>query len=186
MPYQAMPNAGQNLAQTRDQIRSNIADLKASLAINHVDLDLAPETGKHKFLQMPSQGSAPATLANELGLYVKGAGAATRLWLRQQNNGTEVQLSGVDPTSAATGRTFLPGGILLIWSSFDPTSSINVTFPFSGFPTACFQVQLTGAADNNSTFRNGISTGTISSTGFTWEGTVSSHWTPIYYLAIGN
>jgi hypothetical protein len=103
--------------------------------------------------------------------------------------GTQLTVSAYPPVNGLTlgssGRTWLAGGMQMIWGSFNPNSSTIIAFPFSGFPNAVMNIQLTGSASNNSTFRNNLSTGTVSKTGFTWQGTVDSHYTPIYYLAIG-
>jgi len=71
------------------------------------------------------------------------------------------------------------------WGNFNPNISTSVSFPVE-FPHAVFNIQLTGSASNSSTFRNGVSTGSLSKSGFTWQGSIDSHWTPIYWLAIGN
>jgi len=89
------------------------------------------------------------------------------------------------PVASANGYTYLAGGLILQWGNFNPNISTVVTFPIA-FPANVFNIQLTGSASNNSTFRNGVATGTLTNTGFTWQGTVDSHWTPIYYMVIGN
>lgn len=68
MPYNAVPNSGQSLGQTRDQLRNNIQSLKDSLAQNHVDLDNV-NVGKHNFCQYPEQGTPPTTAVNEGATY---------------------------------------------------------------------------------------------------------------------
>ncbi len=75
--------------------------------------------------------------------------------------------------------------MVIQWGKFNPTSSINVSFPIK-FPNAVFNIQLTGSADNNSSFRNAVSTGTLTQNGFTWEGSVNVHVNPVYFVAIGN
>lgn len=109
MPYSAVPNAGQSLGQTRDQIRNNISDLKASLLKNHVDLDQGTDTGKHKFLQLPSipnafAGVIPTTSATEGGVYTKTVNSAPHtavdLFYRRQSDGQEIQV-----TTLVTGTT---------------------------------------------------------------------------------
>lgn len=156
MPFTAVPNSGQTLGGTRDQIRSNISALKASLAVNHVDLDLA-NVGKHKFMQMPSQAAAPATAADELALYVKTP-AGVRLFLRQVSSGTEIQMSGVDPLAASVGYTFLPGGLLMQWGrkSMNLNSSTTITYTVEGgiaFDANPYNIQVSSTASDE-TIRN--------------------------------
>src|SRR5215216_5147198 len=134
MPYQAMPNAGQNLGQTRDQIRNNVQALKDSLAVNHVDLDSSPDTGKHFYVQLTdATSSIPATTSTELAIFNKQVGGTYRLYMRQISSGTQIQMSGIDPyISAPNGYTFLPGGLILAFGSETlgaGSGAYSVTFP---------------------------------------------------------
>ena len=182
MPFVSVPNAGQSLGATRDQVRSNIDALKASLAINHVDLDLA-NVGKHKFMQMPSQAAAPATAADELAFYVKTP-AGVRLFLRQVSSGTEIQMSGVNPLAANDGYTFLPGGLLMQWGRKSVVS--NVVFP-TAFDAEPYSVTFgLNATSSGSSERGVVWVKVLSATGFTW-GTATSNLTINYFswIAIG-
>lgn len=197
MPYQAVPNSGQSLGQTRDQIRNNIAALKTSLAVNHVDLDLA-NTGKHKYVVMPITTPTLPGAASEGVIYTKAGPNGTDIYYSADNGNKEYQITRVKDSSftkfgtssalpSANGNggwTFLPGGLLLQYGSFNPNTSTTVQFPIS-FTSTPFSVTLTGSADNNSTFRAGVSTGTLTNTQFIFEGSISSHWNPIYFVAIG-
>ena len=95
MTYVLLPNSGQTLGQTRSAIRTNFELIQTVFEQNHVDLDQSPD-GKHKFLQMPEQSSAPNTDPNEGGLYCKEVtGIGTQLFFKGENNGTEYQLTSV-------------------------------------------------------------------------------------------
>lgn len=113
MPYVQVPKSGQTLGQTRDQIRENIQALNASLELNHVGLDQGAQTGKHKFVEMPNQGSAPTTIAGESSIYSKVGTSGSQLYLiRDAVAGTETQLTTAAitaPTVATNGVTWLPG-----------------------------------------------------------------------------
>ncbi len=98
---------------------------------------------------------------------------------------TRLTLNSKKPVASANGFSWLPAGLLIQWGSFDPTSSTSVSFPTS-FPNNAFSCILTGEAANNSTYRAGISQGTLTVSGFDFEGTVNPDWNPIYYIAIGN
>lgn len=158
------------------------------MAQNHVAFNDADE-GKHKFLQMPVQASAPTTAASEGGLYVKddGSGVA-QLYFREESNGAERQISGGDV--GTSGKIPLAGGLYLIWNiiAAPAVGNIAVTFPHGGFDTNCFNVTLQALrVDESSSFGNNIyvKDGTVTKTGFTLirgAGTVPN----IYYTALGN
>ena len=65
-----IPQSGDTLGGTRDRIRTNFEEIATVMAENHVAFNNADE-GKHKFLQMPVQASAPATGASEAAFYVQ-------------------------------------------------------------------------------------------------------------------
>jgi tail fiber protein gp53 len=194
MTYVPRPNAsGSTLANTRDQIRTNFELIQDRFEENHVGITGAAGGGKHTFLQMPDQASAPTTAANEGGVYVKAVSGASQLFYRKESNGTEIQITGTDPTAATQGKTFLPGGLVLIWDRITvglATSNLTVTFPFGGFPTACFNVQLTTALNSNATVRMALDstfgTNGITQTQFRTEQTNSASLQALYYIAIGN
>jgi hypothetical protein len=153
-------------------------------------------------LQLAEQGSNP-TRANDTGwLFTKQASSQTELYYEDDRNPalvTQITSAGlpiwkggttggtgvITATVAAAGKIVFPNGLTFIWGTFDPNSSTTVTFAGGGFASTCYNIQLTGSADNNSTFRAGVSTGTVTNTQFVFEGSVSSHWTPIYYFAVG-
>ena len=191
------PPDGSSLGQTKSTIRNNLDGTFQTLAVDHINNNGQPGTqpaGYHSSIHLVPQ----ATITNVTGYAQVYSGTISDGYATDQalfintgsGNLTSQLTSNFTPTKGASvgdsGRTFLPGGITMIWGSFDPTSSTTVTFPFGGFPTVCVNVQLTGSASNNSTFRNNISTGTLAKTGFTWQGTLDSHYRPIFYLAIGN
>ncbi len=147
-----IPVSGESLGSTRDRIRGNFQEIAAVEAINHVAFNTTGK-GKHKFLQMPEQVSAPTTLVNEGGFYTKvGTNPAeTNLFFRGESNGFEYQLTRAIAASTALfstnttypgaqafekgGWTFLPGGLILQYGSVLPgqgTSSSGTTL----FPVA--------------------------------------------------
>lgn len=189
-----MPNAGQSLGATRDQIRNNILDIKNSLAVNHVDLDNGADTGKHlmtNFIEVSLASEKPTTDASEVALYNDNS-TAGQIWLCPPNT-TEgdkaVQLTTGDVTdanfgAADNGWTFLPGNLIYQYG-FKPAvnGNITVTFPLQ-FPTAVYSVQITVVSDDNSTIRSSIlNVSGLASFVITHENT--SHLTGFYWMAIG-
>lgn len=97
MTYTAnIPLTGESLGSTRDRIRTNFQLIDSVLAINHVAFGSSGQ-GKHKFLQMPEQGSPPSTGVNEGGLYTAqdtSSSPQTALFFRNESNGSSIQLTG--------------------------------------------------------------------------------------------
>lgn len=92
----SLPVSGDSLGSTRDRIRTNFQQIATVEAVNHIAFNELGE-GKHKFLQMPIQASAPTTSADEGGLYTKDDSASApkaALFYRNESNGTEIQLTG--------------------------------------------------------------------------------------------
>lgn len=170
MPYTPVPNTGQSLGQTRDQIRNNIGALKSSIAINHVDLDLA-NTGKHTMVQIPSvRAASPGTAAGEVALYTRNVSGVPQLFIQKQSTaaaGADIQLTNAlapavftptfspGVTSSTSFVTFLPGNAFIASGNISGCgSSQQVTFPFT--MSAVYSVQLTrnafGAQPSNRSF----------------------------------
>lgn len=191
------PPDGSSLGQTKTTIRNNLDGTFDTLAVDHINNNGQPGSqpaGYHNSIHLVPQASVTNVsgydqffsktindgYANDQALFLNtGTGNIT-------NQLTSNFLATKGSSVGASGRSFIPGGITLIWGSFNPNVSTTVTFPFGGFPNFCVNIQLTGSASNNSSFRNNISTGSITKTGFTWQGSVDTHFTPIFYLAIGN
>ena len=132
----AIPATGQSLGETRGPILQNFSDINTAFAVNHTSMEDSND-GKHLFLQMPEQTTPfPTTAVDEGALYTKVSTAdtpiATLFW-RQENSGTEIQMTGVDPVSAVSGHTFLPGGLMMQWATETATGgapgSTLITFP---------------------------------------------------------
>lgn len=149
IPFVSVPNAGQSLGATRDQIRNNILDIKNSLAVNHVDLDNAPNTGKHvmtNFVQISAAAQKPTTSATEVALY-NDVATTGQIYICPPNTtqGDKKKLLTAGDISLATfgtnttytgslegGWTFLPGGLLLQYGKVtDNGLQSTTTFPVS-------------------------------------------------------
>lgn len=140
------PASGINLSAGRPVVLANFAGIETYISRDHESFDLnSADSGKHKAIRL-LEGAAPTTLANELGLYNKVNGGISTLYLRKEGDGTEIQLTGsTDPTAAATGQTFLAGGIILKWGSAAIVSAVGGTeISFvAAFPNDCFDIQVT-------------------------------------------
>ncbi len=194
MPFVSVPNTGQSLGATRDQIRNNILDIKNSLAVNHEDLDNGADTGKHtmtNFLQISAVGEKPTTSATEVALYNDDS-VTGQIWLCPPNTtqgDLAVQLTTGDVTNAdfaaaTNGWTFLPGNLIYQYGfKVAVNGNLTVTYPLP-FPTAVYSVQITTVTDNNTTIRSQI----LNPSGlanFVISHSDSSHLTGFYWMAIG-
>lgn len=151
--------------------------------------------GFHKQVHLFNQG--PPGLAGADGdLFANAvAGQSLPFW-ENGAGGSPFQIALINgnaaPVAANPGRTFLPGGIIVIWDKITIGLNVNnltVTFAFGGF-TNCFNVFLSAANDDNSTIRMALDStfgvGGISATQFRTQQTQSGHLKALYYVAIGN
>lgn len=133
-----IPSDGQSLGNSKPQVRGNFTELNTFLTVNHVALNELGQ-GKHKIVQMPDQG-AHVTGAGECAIYgqMTGNGAFSNMVFQQEsggadplrNQGARWMMTNIKPENAATGRSFLPGGMLMFWGtafSQTPSGSSTVT-----------------------------------------------------------
>lgn len=178
-----IPQATDLISVSQSDILQNFQAINTSYAVNHQGFN-AVGTGKHKFVEMPNQGSAPAGAAGEFTIFSDTSSGQSELWYKRDAEATAYQWSGPNPSAVANGYTFLPGGLLMQWNFLTGASkndSAAIVFPiaFSGTP---FSLQL-------STSRNGVSVAvvnatSVTSTGFTLRTSSNSN-DGIWYLAIG-
>lgn len=184
-----IPITGQSLGETRDQFRENFQDINTAFSANHNDLTV-DTSGKHKFLQMPEQVSAPSTAVNEGGVYTKeGPEGTTELYFRAENNGSEYQITNVSIGSSANlganpGYTFFPGGIIMQYGSFVPGASTGSTNFANTFPTGVFgvwlQIKTSSTSDRTCSITN------FTTTSFSWIIPFINGVDAVYYQALGN
>ncbi len=140
-----IPQASDDPSQSQGQILGNFQELNTFLAINHEGITTVTDPGKHKFLQMPEQSSAPDTLVNEVALFSRESTLTTNteLVFRRESNGFESEFTGV--LDATNGWTRLPSGILLKWGTGSGSGPVETVFPAGAtFPafTAVFSAQV--------------------------------------------
>jgi hypothetical protein len=187
-----IPQGAQLISATQAQIQINFDQLNSIFDVDHVTYDNATvaNRGKHDKSTYIEQGSDPATSANEIALYSKDLSSVSTLYMRKESSGTVIQMSGRDPILANPGRTFLPGGIILVWGTFSLAPGVNstaVTFPGGGFTGTPFGVYFGSNVTGNAESLPIVGPGTLTNTGFTGQrANGSSGGTYLYYyLAIG-
>ena len=176
-----IPQASDDPSQSQGQILANFQELNTFLSVNHVALNDGDQ-GKHKFLQLPEQASAPSTGANEGGLYTKEVSGATQLFFREESSGTERQITSAF-SAATNGSCTIPGGLVIQWglaAGVGDNSQINFN---SSFSTAVYNINLTlRRGDNNSRYVY-VRTGSETTSKFNIKSNAGS--TEVYWVAIG-
>ena len=204
LPYETgFPTTNDSLGSTRAKFFGNTASVKTFLDQNHYDFGNVLY-GNHKWVWYGRQTSTfpDTTTPSNLAIATYGAsdGSRTQLWFQPSNDATgadaiqltagnvkqaEFSVNTVNYVANLTGGwTFLPGKMLLQYGSFDPNTITAITFPIA-FSAVPYSLQLTGEAGNSTSFRANISQGTLTASGFTFEGSISNNFTPVYWTAIG-
>jgi len=182
----SIPNAGDLISVSQQQIKDNFTILNTAFEINHVGLTVA-NAGKHNACVFP-QGSGIATAADEGAIYTKDVGGSPNLYWRRKSSGDQIQMTtNHTPSAAATGYTFLPGGLLMQWGtvSVSTGSSANITFP-TAFSVAPYSITANFIRSSTTTVHGlYILNGSVSTTKFQTvsAGTTGNH--NIYWMAIG-
>lgn len=159
--------------------------------------------GKHDVIRFPAvQAVTPATGTFEWAEYTRVlAGAVETFWKRPNTiaGAPDIQMTTniAIVASFINGQTFLPGGIILKWGTFNgftSSSSQTGTITFvPAFPNGVFNITAqafyTGTAPGSSGGSLNIRQPSVSNAEFTWAfSTGSSQFTGggFYWLAIGN
>jgi hypothetical protein len=193
-PYQlGFPPDGSFLGQTKTTIRNNLDGTFLTLAVDHINNNGQPgmqPAGYHKAIHMVQQ-TPPTAVPNvgEIWCSTANDGYSTdTIFFQKTGLNLNAQMSrNFAPVAAANGYTFIPGGLVLQWGSttaVQNSSSTTVTFPIA-FTANVFSVQLTVQTDDNSTIRLSL-LNTPTLTQFTTSQTSSTHFTKLYWMAIGN
>lgn len=124
---QDIPQSSDDPSQSQSQLLANFQALNTFLSVNHEDINDSDE-GKHKFMQMPSQSSAPSTAAGETAQYVKtSAYTGNPEWhYRRQSSGSEIDLTG--SRKASEGWFYAPSGVLIKWGTATGSGEVTATY----------------------------------------------------------
>jgi len=115
MPYSdQIPQPTDVLRNSQNDLLNNFQSILPAFELNHITFNDAG-AGKHKFITMPEQSAAPATGANELGMYSKESTltGASELFIRRESSGDEIEATGAD--LGVIGWSYLPSGLLIKW-----------------------------------------------------------------------
>lgn len=183
-------------------ITNNFIYLNADQSLSQVGLNVdhffsgnsaTSKDGFHRwcrFIRVPVSGTPPTTVAQTFALYndtapnVPASGSA--LWIVRDNSGaTKHQFTGPTPVLGNLGYTYLPGGLIMQWGlqavATNTTTAVNFNV---NYLTACYNVQVTGIRNNNGGDGAFVSTGSVTTSGFTvrnGSGSINQ----VYWVAIG-
>ena len=176
-----IPIGTQSLGNTVVAINNNFGNYNGLVGVNHGPPN-ATNQGKHLFVEMPVQGSAPTTLSGEGGLFTQTVSGNSELFYQRDGVATNYRMSG--GLFSASGYAYIGTGILMQWAQVAATSGgVAVTFPIP-FPTNVFSVVLgpLAGSPSSSTVATISSNPTLS--GFAIKTSGASF--GVYYIAIGN
>lgn len=183
MTYQPnIPLATDFISVSQQDINNNFTSLNNAFNTNHVTFN-AGGAGKHKFCSFPDQLASPGTAVNEVAIYSKDVGGTSQLFFQREGlapGGADIQMTVGNPTAAANGTSFLPGGIIIKWGSVVGAPGGNTATFATAFPNNVFSVTL-GILDTTV-----ARTATVSAIGLGSCLIKSSAVNTVYYIAIGN
>ena len=140
-----VPNTGQSLGQTRDDMRQNFTSINRGFSVDHVTFNALQNEGKHNRVTFPPQGADPVLVADEMALYTKLIGGNPALFLSDFNTASIVNFTSA--TKANTGTMTLPSGIIVKWGRNttpvipnEGQQTVNFTTPF---PNAIYTIYAT-------------------------------------------
>lgn len=188
-----IPLATDLISSSQDDIKQNFQALNTSWDVNHVGFN-SVGAGKHNFVEMPNQTTpGPAGAAGQFVIYSLDDSGQSELWYRRNNEATEYQLTGKNPSITTAGNTFgytfLPGGLLIQWKicstndtgAFGKNDGAAITFPIA-FSSSPYSIQLT--AERNGTTTLGLYFLNPTASGFTLKVSTNAN-ISIHVAAIG-
>jgi hypothetical protein len=190
----AIPLGTDKPATSQPQILTNFGQLNTIFSRNHYAFNdaTAANRGKHQFCSFVNQAAGPVTTATEGALYCKLQGGRSGLYFRRESSGTEILMSNQHSPSwtvvgtTGTGRTFLPGNLLIQYGYLfvDSTTSTVVTYPtaFSAVPYS-IQVSMERAANPSDHQVYIIEASSAVNQFRVYQTAVGSHY--VYWMAIG-
>ncbi len=197
-----IPTGLVNLDEDYLNLLHNFQQLDTSFGINHIKYSVAPNNGKHTFVEMPISSGIPTPLTGSEGtLYTKTSSAVSELFYTPDNSGNQYQLTRTISASFTKfgnstaytanhtgGWTFLPGGLILqygIRTNISGSASGAITFPIV-FPSGLAPFSITQTLKRTSGRPVAIDSAVaVTASGYSYQldstGSVAIQW-----MAIGN
>ncbi len=168
-------------------IRENFQAIAELVAVNHVGFN-SSDGGKHKYVSLEFQSTAPDVQETELTLYCQATGSpnAAEIFYTYPANSSDEQLTdqtvpvtgtGTSYGTASQGYCTFPSGVIIRWGSATLKGTGNTTITFT-IGTPAFSYTLWCSASSPTT------TGTSSPIGPMFNGYIqSTNMLPINYGA---
>lgn len=121
-----IPDATDRPQNSQPLLKANFTAISTVVAVNHVAFDdPSGDQGKHKFVAMPEQTSAPTPGANELTLYSRESAytSVSEMAFRRESSGDIIEFTS--STKDYVGWTILPSGILIKWGRSSPATGLT-------------------------------------------------------------
>lgn len=199
-----IPTGSVDLDQDYLNIQHNFTQLDTSFGKDHVPFSTTLNNGYHTSVHLdpvsttttnPTNNYPPVQPPTTAGFgqlwsdeETDGSGTDNALYFLT-GKGNNIKLTtNFLPISNNTGTTFLPGGIILKWGQFNPSSATTGTKTFAAaFPNNCFRVFLQVTNTNVQPLSNFIFyISSESTTGFNWSSNNTSFNQAVNFIAIGN
>jgi hypothetical protein len=188
--YLDTPVSGNKPSVDQPKMKINTNAVNTILNVDHFGFNSNPG-GFHSQCTLQQQSGVPATAQSGFTTLFSNIVSSQGELFFVRGTDPKIQLTGpFNPTGAATGKTFLPGGFLLQWAKVSSISNGTVTFA-TAFPANCYGVWTnpywTGTITPGGVA--GVSIKSLSTTSFIWVfNTNSSNYTGggFYWIAIGN
>lgn len=190
-----VPQGPQTISSTQTPILNNFQAINELLAVNHVSFLDPVNYGKHTYVSLPLQGSAPTTTSSEMAIFAAASTGqyGVDIFYRYPSDGTIVQLTGtggLSANAAVNGWSYLTDTLLMKWGQTTGliSGANTVSFPTAGgippFTTQVYSVQFSrlGSSTTNLNPYPYISAFTPTTFTFNNPGTVMAD---IQWLAIG-
>lgn len=185
-----IPQATDRPSVSQGQFLTNFQQLNTVFSNDHVAFNNATvaNRGKHKKVTLISS-STPTTDPTDLALYSQTVGGVVKWFFMYPNTGSIVQLSlGTAPLSAASGYTWLAGGMMMQWDkviNVPVGTSGNISFPVA-FASTPYSITCTFSRSATSNVQSVyVLSGSVNLNNFKMvtAGTTTPH--DVYYIAIG-
>jgi len=163
-----IPASGQKLGNSRLQVLNNFGNYNTVMSVNHVAPN-AIDQGKHKFMQMPVQASAPSSASGEGVMYTKTAGSQSIPFYKKDNLALVYPLLPIRAMvrftiAAANGADPIVGTALNVSSVVKLSNTYTITFdPLAPLPDANYLILF---SQSLSTFSVSIDTASLTTVDF--------------------
>lgn len=194
-----IPTGTVNLDQDYINIRNNFTQLNTTYSVDHVAYSVSENNGYHKDVHLIPVAAPPAATAAAGQVYTQSVNdsiATDQILYYLTGGNRRVQLTrNFEPVSGTTGKTFLPGGLILQWgfqttaTHFSTGDTGTITFP-QPFPTACYLVWTQLMYTTNITQSTGATVSILrdpTPTDFTWNFSRNGpgQYTKFLWIALG-